>query len=417
MKNNDLNINELNKNLMNFVYDSKNSLVNFNLGYAYELLGQTASASSYYLRSAEYGSDDVLIYESLLRLALCLSKQGSRVFTVKGVLLRAISLLPNRPEAYFLLSRTYEINRDWQESYTFATIGEKLISDNHTKLKTDVEYPGKYGFIFEKAVSSWWIGLYDESLYLFRQLDKNYNMSDVYSRIVKNNINNLGNNWKEPIIYDDTQYEHLKVKFNGSSSIKFNYSQCYQDMFVLTMLNGKRNGLFLEIGCGDPYYGNNTALLEKEFDWKGISIDINKDTTDKFSKERKSNVICDDATKIDYDKILQSDVYDYLQIDCDPPLVSYNTLLKIPFDKCKFAVITFEHDYYCDSDSGVREKSRKYLESFGYKMVVNDIAPDKFSNYEDWWVHPDLVDNKIINKMIDLSENTKKCDDYMLHKL
>ena len=392
-------------------------MYNFNLGYIYEELGQTASASSFYLRTAEYGNNDLLIYESLLRLSLCLNKQGSRIFTVKGVLLRAISLLPNRPEAYFLLSRVYEVNKDWQESYTIATIGEKLSNDNNEKLKTDVEYPGLYGFTFEKAVTGWWIGLYDESIHLFRQLNKNPNMLDVYKNSVKNNIKNLGNNWKSPIIYDETQHEYLKVKFKDSIKIKNNYSQCYQDMFVLTMLNGKKDGLFLEIGCGDPFYGNNTALLEKEFGWNGISIDIVKETIDKFSSERKSKTICADALKIDYSSILESSVYDYLQIDCDPPLISYNTLLKIPFDTHKFAVITFEHDYYHDQDSGIREKSRKYLESFGYKMIVNDIAPDKFSNYEDWWVHPDLVDERIINKMINLSDITKRCDDYMLNKL
>ena len=34
-----------------------------------------------------------------------------------------------------------------------------------------------------------------------------------------------------------------------------------QDMFVLTVLNGKTNGTYLEIGSGDPFIGSNTALL------------------------------------------------------------------------------------------------------------------------------------------------------------
>ena len=407
----------LDKLLVNYIMDTKNSLYNFALGCCYESLGQTASAASFYIRTTEFGVDNLLIYEALLRLSLCLQRQGSRVFTVKGVLLRAISLIPTRPEAYFLLSRMYEINKDWQEAYTMATLGENLIECDDKKLRTNVEYPGKYGFAFEKAVSAWWIGLYDESIYLFRQLDKNPNMTDVHTKAVKNNLSNLSNNWKAPILYDSSLYEHLRVKFKNVINIEKNYSQCYQDMFVLTMLNGKTNGLFLEIGCGDAFYGNNTALLEKDFGWIGISIDISEITINKFSQLRTSKTICADATKIEYRDVLEKRDYDYLQIDCDPAITSFNTLLKIPFDTHKFAVITFEHDFYSDEDSGVREKSRKYLESHGYKLVVNNISPDKFNSYEDWWVHPDLVNVEIIKKMECISDNPKKADDYMLDKL
>ena len=45
-----------------------------------------------------------------------------------------------------------------------------------------------------------------------------------------------------------------------------------------------------------------------------------------------------------------------MQLDCDPAITTYNTLLKIPFDEHKFAVITFEHDHYHDEKSEVRKK-------------------------------------------------------------
>ena len=63
------------------------------------------------------------------------------------------------------------------------------------------------------------------------------------------------------MIYDNSKFERLRTKFNGSEKIERNYSQCYQDMFVLTMLNNPTHGTYLEIGSADPYYGNNTALL------------------------------------------------------------------------------------------------------------------------------------------------------------
>lgn len=414
---------ELNTALFNYTMDPKNAMYNFNLGKVYEDMGHTAAAASFYIRTGEFATEldnnAILAYEALLRLALCFERQGSRVFTVKGILLRAISLLPERPEAYYLLSRMYEMCKEWQEGYTFAVIGEKLKDhDPEQKLLTNVEYPGAYGFTFERAVTAWWIGLWDESMFLFRQLKKNTSMQWQHVNATNNNLNNLaGSVWKNPITYYESSYEHLKIKFPGAINIERNYSQCYQDLFVLTMLNGERGGRFLEIGCAGPYFGNNTALLEKNYEWTGISIDYDQNAINEFSAERVSKAICADATKLNYNEILEPGDYEYLQLDCEPAIVTYNTLLKIPFETHKFAVITFEHDYYADEKSEVREKSRKYLESMGYEMVVNNIAPDDHNSYEDWWVHPDLVDKNIIEKMKCISDKPKRADKYMMGKI
>jgi len=407
---------ELSGAIKHFILDPKDPFGNFYLGQCYESLGQTASAVSFYVRTTEFGADELLTYEALLRVALCLERQGSRTFLVKGILLRAVSLLPDRPEAYFLLSRIYERNKDWQESYTWAKIGyNKFYSDNDhvNDLHTDVEYPGSYGFKFEMAVSSWWIGLKEEAIHLFKVLSKMSNVSNSHKESIINNLKSIWNTWKNPIRYDESMYNRLKFKFEDSNKIQNNYSQCYQDMFVLSMLNGKSNGRFIEIGCGDPFFGNNTALLETKFNWQGISIDINKNTIDNFSKHRKSKVICEDATKIKYNEILDGD-YDYLQIDCDPAIISLTTLKSIPFDKHRFAVITFEHDFYNGDNAIVRDSSREYLKSIGYVMIVNNISADKYYSFEDWWVHPNLVDKSILEFMTCISDNPKKADMYML---
>ena len=64
------------------------------------------SAVSYYLRAAERTDEILLKYESLIRAALCFERQGSRNFTVKGLIQHAISTCPTRPEAYFYLGDT-----------------------------------------------------------------------------------------------------------------------------------------------------------------------------------------------------------------------------------------------------------------------------------------------------------------------
>lgn len=396
--------------LDNYILDPYNPENSFQLGLRYEEQGQTASAAGYFLRSVEFGTDTNRMYEALLKIALCFERQTNRVFTLKGTLLRAIALLPKRPEAYFLLARVYERNKDWQECYTLSTIAYDYATDEPNTI-SNVEYPGKYGFIFEKAVSGWWIGLMDESLHLFRVLNKNYKLDHVYKISVQNNLKNLGN-WKSPIKYTKNKYQKLKYKFKNSENLKINYSQCFQDIFVLSILDGKRDGTYLEIGCADPLYGNNTALLEKEYGWTGISIDIDSQWSTKWEQQNRKCFI-ENALKINYSELLKNNIIDYLQIDCDPPSISFEVLQKIPFHTHKFAVITFEHDHYADDTQSIKDKSRKYLQSFGYELVVSNVSPDDYCDYEDWWVHPDLVDRKIINIMKATDDTIKKIDKYI----
>lgn len=388
------------KELKDFINNPYDGEVVFKLANLYFNQTQTASALSYYLRVTECETSNELIYESLIKGGLCLYKQGNRIHSTKALYMHAISLLPKRPEAYFLLARLYEENKEWFEAYTLSTMALNVCDFDLKKLKTYVEYPGLYGFIFENAVSSWWMGKIEESLNLFLDLDKNYKMEDIHIKSVKENIKYLTNSWHIPVFYSKNKMNNLRFKFDGYNTIQSNYSQCFQDMFVLSALNGKKKGKYLEIGSADPFFYSNTALLEIDYEWTGISLEINKQEVDKFRKARKNECLHTDALKVNYKELLDNanlgTDWDFLQLDCEPPINTYLILLEIPFDKYRFAVITYEHDYYCDETKSYREKSRRYLQTMGYELVVGNISPDDNSPFEDWWVHPDLVDPKII---------------------
>jgi len=287
-------------------------------------------------------------------------------------------------------------------------------------LQYDVDYPGKYGLIFEKAVSSWWCGLCEESRNLFKDLIKNYDIDDVHRAAILQNLRVFGElETKQISNYTKDQHHTLKFKFKNSETVEQNFSESYQDLFVLAALNGKKNGTYLEIGSGWPVYGNNTYLLEKDFSWSGISLDIAENFVKMFNDERKNKCVLKDATIVDYEKFLTGLDFpahiDYLQLDCDPPAITYQILQSIPFETRKFAVITYEHDYYCDETKSYREKSRKLLEAYGYKLIANNIAPDDWRMYEDWWVHPDLVNSKTIDKLLSIVDGVQPAAQYMLN--
>lgn len=407
-----------------YIMDPNNPENNFVLALYYDSLGQTASAVSYYLRTAERTDSDLMKYECLLKAAECFERQGTRKFTVKGLLNQAVALLPKRPEAYFKLSQFYEgdVTNDgrWVESYTVASIGLAVSDfDNLPKMRTRINFPGKYGLLFQKAHTAWWCGLCEESKNMFLDLYTNYDMTPEYTAVVYNNLISLNAFVSSRIEnYKKQDIEKIKTKFSNIELIDQNYSEAYQDMFVLSMLDGKKNGTYLEIGAGDAYYGNNTYLLENKFGWSGVSFDINEQLVGNFLKERKNSCVLKDARFVNYDPYLKIldvvDTVDYLQIDCDPPEVSYQVLLNIPFDKVKFAVITFEHDHYTNKNNSVRQKAREYLESYGYVLVAGNIAPDDYRAYEDWFVHPDLVNNENLKKFIQTNDKTKNAKKYFL---
>ena len=156
----------------------------------YEKRGQLSSAVSFYLRTAEYG-EGVIVYNSLLKLAQLFNEQNDRNYTVSNCILQAIALIPERPEAYFIMAQYHERLSNWQECYTFAEMGLTLWWDEDY-LEADVGFYGEYVLIFEKAVSAYWIGRRDESISLFGQLER-LSIAPVYEAAVKSNLERIRN--------------------------------------------------------------------------------------------------------------------------------------------------------------------------------------------------------------------------------
>jgi len=407
--------------LIDFSIDTENGEKNYNLARWYESIGHTAPAHTYYLRASERSDDKNIVYQSLIRASFCYKSQGSRDATEKVMLENALTFSPERPEAYYFLSLLYEKKQEWQNCYMYANLGLANYKENIDSIDIP-EFYGKYLLIFQKAVAAWWWGKGMECRELFHYLVDNYwdEMDDRHKNSVEGSITRLGSGPESQAFHTYTKNDHpkLRFKFQGSENIERNYSQVYQDMFILSMLNGKRGGTFLEIGGADPFKGNNTALLEKSFNWTGISLEYDKKFIENYRNNRSAKLLHTDALSLNYEQLLSEnfdgDVVDYLQLDIEPARHTYECMLRIPFEKYKFAVITYEHDYYVDVTRSYREKSREFLKSKGYELIANDISPDGKSNFEDWWVHPDLVNANIITKMKSIISGTQHVKEYIL---
>jgi len=193
-------------------------------------------------------------------------------------------------------------------------------------------------------------------------------------------------------------------------------SQCGQDLFVLEVLGGMRDGFFLDSGAADGIRASNTQLLEASFGWKGICIEPNDSLFAALVRNRRcyclNCCLYDREGNIDFLEsasmlggILNEYHPAHLQFakatfrvpedphgrpmtvrkaartlrsvlrECAaPPVIDYWSLdtegselailRSFPFDEYSFRVLTVEHNRF-----PVREQIREFLDARGYKRI------------------------------------------------
>jgi FkbM family methyltransferase len=203
------------------------------------------------------------------------------------------------------------------------------------------------------------------------------------------------------------------------------HSQIRQDLFVLHVLNFKKNGFFVEFGATNGFDLNNTYLLEKDFAWNGILAEPGRVWRNELRKNRPNAIIeerliwkdsnsvllfnetpmaefstidllsnrdahrghRENGAKYRVETISLNDmlelhnapfVIDYLSIDTEGS--EYEILSCLDFEKYSFRVITCEHNY-----SKQRKLIYRLLTKHGYKRMYEEI-----SLFDDWYVKADF---------------------------
>ena len=410
--------------------DTENPEHNFNLGVWYENQGHTAPALSYFLRSAERAadSDSTLAYESLIRGSYCYFKQGTRDGSGRGMLWQAQMLLPNRPEAYFLLARYAAKQEWWQDCYTNCELGLLHCDFDLLPLKTDVEYPGKYGFLFQKAISGWWWGKVEESRLLLVEILNNYETSESDKETIINNLKKMG--------VDDVEDNVRIGNTNFTYPENFNWSNLsYEDIVTIEREvvhekvyrfwnDVKENDIVLDIGASVGAYAisildqkpKKVYCVEPSENLLGV---LSENCSKKTSSYSKNQLICinhgivDDQNDqinifggenkfipITFKNMIERysiDNVNYMKVDCEGGEYSIFKDENMEFLKNKVDFIAMEmHLNY----SGCREKFKE----FRYKYLT------QFENYKvmsctrqniSWGSSIDLKDKIFDNSFID----------------
>lgn len=171
------------------------------------------------------------------------------------------------------------------------------------------------------------------------------------------------------------------------------YSQVKQDLFVLEKTNYKKNGTFVDIASGHPFNINNTFLLESEYNWDGLSVEIDSKWNELW-ETRKCNYKNADAFSLNYEQLftelceknnIVDNTLDYISLDLEPASLTNQLLHVLPLNKFKFKIITYEHDAYIYG-SVYKTDAINYLCSLGYSLYKENITNVGNDPFEDWFI-------------------------------
>lgn len=201
------------------------------------------------------------------------------------------------------------------------------------------------------------------------------------------------------------------------------YSQIGQDLDVVRKYNSKRNGFFVDIGASDGITYSNTYLLEKEYGWNGICVEVIPSKYNELINNRHSSKCCykavyhttniyvkfniangcdlfsgidetltcekhkewidKDKTVIDVETITLTDLLnqnnapsfiEYLSLDTEGS--EYEILKGFDYSKYTFGYIDVEHNF----EEPTRTNIRKLLEENGYIYICENKWDDCYKH-------------------------------------
>ena len=211
---------------------------------------------------------------------------------------------------------------------------------------------------------------------------------------------------KNKISYKIYLFYNLYIRHKGFLK-RDRYSQWGEDEFIIEYFKDKQKGIYLDIGCFNPFMYSNTCLLHQK-GWRGINIDINPTSIDLFNIARPNDFnIC---TTVNNEKKL-------FEVYLDDPFSPLNTL---------------DSKFYKNLDKSFSTNKKNILvESKSIDEIINlsDIKTDiDFINIDvegnDYKILTQIDVQKLKPKLISIethnvdgseSENFQNINDYLIN--
>ena len=246
----------------------------------------------------------------------------------------------------------------------YSEITEEYLNKKYEELKTQLfdfsrlllsNYSDEQQYVIKTRGNYWCNRLVNKYWY---NLDKDVDV--LYNNFLKYN--------NYDIMLLDKNYETYSLKDSKNNPIDIKLSQY--------LLNYKKNGIFLDINCKDGITNNNTYLMEKKYDWKGILIESSPNLINLLIKNRSSKNIYINDIIYNYQKLI--DKYnikeiDFLNIDTDDNKFDFLQSINMTLCKPKYIFIKIYNNEL--------ENICRYLCNY-YNMIGNISDYNTYDNPE-----------------------------------
>lgn len=182
---------KLHKELEEFGKDPENVTCNIKLARLYFEAGQYASSISFLNRIAELSSNNDEIYEAMCLAAECFTKIGDRKEHIKVCASHAISICPERPEAYYYMSFFYERKGDSFGAYANACAGVNFMDNAKNITGLNGVFPF-WRLYYQKGLNSWGTHRVEQAREILYDLHTNYKVDPEWAQNIEWNLNNIG---------------------------------------------------------------------------------------------------------------------------------------------------------------------------------------------------------------------------------
>jgi len=218
---------------------------------------------------------------------------------------------------------------------------------------------------------------------------------------------------------DPTQAPDPPNRRDILSTERAQYSHAKEELIIRDFFQDRRNGVFLDVGCGHPIQDSNTYYLEKHLDWTGMGVDALPEMARKWRRNRHGSrffnyIVTDHAGTLEPFYRAEESVKDISSIEKpvrgpggDPVLseeirVPTTTLTKLleqsgvakidflsmdiegaePLALAGFDIARFRPELACvETKVRNRERIRKYFADHGYQQIGRYLRYDVANYY------------------------------------
>jgi glycosyltransferase involved in cell wall biosynthesis len=159
----------------------------FYLAESYRDFGDKANALKWYQKRVQMGGWEEEIFWSKVKIGNLLHELGLSDNIVIEAYKDALSYRPHRAEPYYYLAELFNSRCEYAKAYEYLRAYQFVLQPESKDVLFNVDWIQEYGLLFQKSISAYYVGNYDEALRACDQLIANKSLPDSWRELACSN--------------------------------------------------------------------------------------------------------------------------------------------------------------------------------------------------------------------------------------